>query len=82
MTMPTLDPDPMNHLGKGIFTPDEEAELLAEGYIFAHYMPPTKVKPFGSVIVCKRLIADAITDMVLDVPRVSRRPTPAPVAAR
>ncbi|MCB9121966.1 MAG: hypothetical protein M9936_24690 [Caldilinea sp.] len=36
--MPELDPDPTNELGKGIFPPDKEAEMLAEGVVYARYI--------------------------------------------
>lgn len=65
-TTPKLDPNPKNDLGKGVFTPEREAELLAQGYVFARYWPPTKRLPFGTTSVSKRFIADAVTDMALD----------------
>lgn len=75
MTTPTLCPSHLNELGKGIFTPQDEARLLARGYIFACHIPGTLV---GGLLVCKRSIADAVTDGELD--RRQRRPAPAHVA--
>lgn len=64
----TLDPNPKNQLGKGVFSPEDEAKMLAQGYVFACRFPPTKDKPFWSRLVCKRPVADAVTDMELDNP--------------
>lgn len=66
MTAPALDPSPLNELGKGIFSPEKEAELLAGGYIFACKVPGTLVK---TSLVCKRRLSDAVTDGDLDSPR-------------
>lgn len=73
MTTPTLCPSPLNQLGKGIFSPKDEAELLADGYIFAARVPGTIV---GTRVLCARPIADAVTDGELD----RRQRIPAPVA--
>lgn len=70
--MTTLCPSHLNELGKGIFSPKEEARLLADGYIFACRVPGTIV---GTRVLCKRPIADAVTDGELD--RRQRSPTPA-----
>lgn len=64
--MTALCPSPKNELGKGIFAPDDETDLLARGYIFARRVPGTLV---GTIVACKRPIADAVTDMALDSPR-------------
>jgi hypothetical protein len=66
-----LCPSLKNQLGRGIFLPQEEARLLAEGYIFACKLTSnTGIK--GS-LVCRRPIADAVTDAELDNP-VSKHP--------
>lgn len=67
--MTALCPSPKNELGKGIFPADEEAKLLAAGYIFARRVPGTLV---STIVVCKRPIADAVTDMALDSPHYRR----------
>lgn len=61
-----LCPSAKNELGKGIFSAEKEAELLAKGYIFACKVPGDGV---GVLLVCKRPIADAVTDGQLDSPR-------------
>lgn len=61
--MITLCPSPLNELGKGIFAPEDEADLLARGYIFASRVPGAR---FGLRVLCKRPIADAVTDANLD----------------
>lgn len=71
MATPTLCPSQLNELGKGIFSPQDEAELMADGYIFACHVPGTLV---GTLLVCKRPIADAVTDGQLD-----RRSTRVPI---
>lgn len=76
MTAPTLCPSHLNQLGKGIFTPRDEARLLARGYIFACHVPGTLV---GGLVVCKRPIADAVTDGELDRRQPQRRPAPVTV---
>lgn len=68
------DPSTLNHLGKGIFAPQHEATLLADGYIFAAELPPCKGKPFLSMVACKRPISDAVTAGELDSPRFRRTP--------
>lgn len=65
----TLDPNPKNQLGKGILAPALEAELIADGCIFAAQLPPRKGKPGWGLLLCKRLIADAVTDGELDSAR-------------
>lgn len=60
-----LCPSTLNELGKGIFPPEEEARLLGKGYIFACNVPGTLV---GTLLVCKRPIADAVTDSILSLP--------------
>lgn len=65
MASPTLCPSPRNELGKGIFSPEKEARLLAQGYIFACRIPGTLVP---TLLRCKRPIADAVTDGELDGP--------------
>lgn len=72
-----LCPSAKNELGKGIFPPDEEADLLAKGYVFACRVPGTLV---SGLVACKRPIADAVTDMALDSPRFRTVPTPPPHA--
>lgn len=67
-----FDPDPDNQLGKGILAPALEAELIADGCVFAARLPPRKGKPFWSLLLCKRPIADAVTDGELDSPRYRR----------
>jgi hypothetical protein len=71
-----LCPSSKNELGKGILPAELESELLAQGYIFACRVPATKVK---TLLVCKRPIADAVTDAEMDDPRrwlaECRRPT-------
>jgi hypothetical protein len=66
----TLDPDPGNILGKGILDPEREAKLLAEGYIFAMWIQPKPSRkgdnPPPFLVRCKRPIAEAITDALLD----------------
>lgn len=74
--MTTLCPSPLNQLGKGIFSPKDEAELLANGFIFAARVPGTLV---GTLVVCERPIADAVTDGELDRRRPQRIPTRAAV---
>lgn len=69
-----LDPDPDNQLGKGIFSHDFEADLLAQDYVFAVRFPPRKGKPFGTLLCSKRPIADAVTDGELDSPRFRSQP--------
>lgn len=64
--MNTLCSSQLNELGKGIFSPEDEAKLLADGYIFAARVPGTRA---GGLVVCKRAIADAVTDGELDSPR-------------
>jgi len=81
--MTTLCPSPHNQLGKGVFSPDKEAKLLADGYIFACRIVSGRIK---GIVCCKRPIADAMRDMELDDPYATRqfaaptRLTPAPVA--
>lgn len=79
MTTPTLCPSQLNELGKGIFAPEEEARLLGKGYIFACHIPDTLV---GAMLVCKRPIADAVTDSILNLPQYRKYsqvvPTPVP----
>lgn len=74
----TLDPDPDNQLGKGIFTDSLESELLAQGVVFAVRLPPRKGKPFWSLLCSYRPIADAVTDSELDSPRFCGAMQPAP----
>ena len=64
-----LCPSSKNELGKGTLPADVEEHLLAEGYIFACMLP---TKGFKAMLVCKRPIADAVTDGELDDPRLSR----------
>lgn len=73
-----LCPSKLNELGKGVFSPDREAELLGKCYIFACKVPGTLV---GTLLVCKRPIADAVTDSILNLPtyRKYSQPVPAPV---
>lgn len=63
--MLTLDPNPKNELGKGILAPDLEARWLADGMVFACRLLDTGL-PFGVHIICRRPIADAVTDGELD----------------
>lgn len=70
--MPTLDPNPKNELGKGILAPDLEAYWLAQGMVFACRLPNTGL-PFGVHIICRRPIADAVTDGELDNPLHAHR---------
>lgn len=72
--MTTLCPSPKNELGKSIFPPEVEADLLARGYVFASRVPGAR---FGTRVFCKRPIADAVTDGDLDSPRFRNRPTQA-----
>lgn len=72
MTTPTLCPSQLNELGRGIFSAQDEARLMARGYIFACHVPGTLV---GTLLACKRPIADAVTDGELDRRR-TRVPTP------
>lgn len=58
-----LCPSKLNDLGKGVFSPQRETDLLAGGYIFACKIPGARV---ATIIVCKRPIADAVTDGELD----------------
>ena len=77
--MTALCPSPINELGKDIFAPQEEADYLARGYIFARRVPGTLV---SAIVVSKRPIADAVTDMALDSPHFRdplSRKTPARV---
>lgn len=73
-----LCPSKLNELGKGVFSPEEEAEFLEEGYIFACNVPGTLV---GTLLICKRPIADAVTDSILKLPtfRKYRQPATAPI---
>lgn len=66
MNTQSLCPSKKNQLGKGMFSPDTEAALVAEGYIFACRLPTRTV---GALLVCKRPIADAVTDGEMDDPR-------------
>jgi hypothetical protein len=61
--MTTLCPSPKNEFGKGILSPEKEAKLLAQGYVFTCRVPGTLVP---TRLVCKRPIADAVTDSILD----------------
>lgn len=60
-----LDLNAKNELGTGVFPPDVETELLDSGYIFACKVPGTLV---GTLLICKRPIADAVTDSILMLP--------------
>lgn len=84
MSAQGLDPNPKNQLGKGILPPALEAELIADGCVFAVRFPPRKNKPFWSLLCCKRPIADAVTDMEIDSPRFRNRvPSPnIPISTR
>lgn len=65
----TLDPNPLNQLGKGSLAAALEAELIAGGCVFAARLPPRRGKPFWSLVCSKRPIADAVTDGELDAQR-------------
>lgn len=73
--MITLCPSAKNELGKGIFAPEDEANLLAKGCVFARRVPGTLV---SGIVTSRRPIAAAVTDMQLDSPRFRNRPTQAP----
>lgn len=73
-----LDSDPDNQLGEGIFAPTFEAELLAQGCVFARRLPPRQGKPFWSLVASYRPIADAVTDGELDNPFAARCLSPVP----
>jgi hypothetical protein len=62
-----LCPSTKNELGKGTLPTHVEERLLADGFIFACMLP---TKGFKSMLVCKRSIADAVTDGELDDPRL------------
>lgn len=79
--MTALCPSPHNELGKGIFSPEKEAQLLDKGYVFACRI---KTKNVSGLVRCKRPVADAIRDMEMDDPYASGysyRPVSNPVAA-
>ena len=58
--MPNLDPHPLNILGKGILPPDQEAAMIAAGFVFATYLTPAgrKAKPF--LLTSRRPYADIL----------------------
>lgn len=64
--MNELCPSSLNQLGKGIFSCEREARLLADDFVFAAKVPGTLV---GTLVICKRSITDAVTDANLDSPR-------------
>lgn len=66
MSCKELCPSGKNELGKGVFPAEKEAELLAKGYVFACKVPGGRV---STLLVCKRPIADAVTEGQLDSPR-------------
>lgn len=75
--MTTLCPSPDNELGKGVLPPVLEAQLLAQGYVFACRRTVGRVK---GISLCKRPIADAFNDMEADdsqLPYARRLPTAA-----
>ena len=72
MQQSALDPNPKNQLGKGLLPAHVESDLLAGGYIFACKVPNLEHLPFGVLNICKRNIADAVTDQELDNPYMSR----------
>lgn len=66
--MPELDPDRRNQLGKGILSPDVEADLLKRGMISAIWVD----SPRGGFAVCsKRNLWQAMADMMNDAIRSS-----------
>lgn len=68
MAFPDLDPNPKNQLGKGVLDPELEARWLADGIVFACKLPAASDLPFGVHVICRRPIADAVTDGELDNP--------------
>ncbi len=65
MTTPTLCPSPHNMLGKGIFDAQEEAALLAAGYIYAKRMPPLEPGKPGVIVCSKRTRAEVAISILL-----------------
>ncbi len=74
--MSALDPHPSNQLQKGILSRNLEAKLLEMGFIYAILLPKRVGRPFATTIACKRPIGDAVADMELDNPYVSRADLP------
>lgn len=70
-----LDPSSKNELGKGTLPPAWEAEYLADGFVFAARVPGTRA---GTVVVCKRPIAEAVTEVNRGVLRLCNRKRVAP----
>lgn len=71
-----LDPDPRNLLGKDILDPETEAELLADGMIFADYV--IQADGHKILITSKRRMADVTRDWYRTAQRLPRL---APIAA-
>jgi len=56
-----LDPNHKNELGKGIFDPEREAKLIAEGYTFARRVRAGTKREF--LITAKTPIAQIAADI-------------------